>query len=135
MRYQSTRGWETIIESGEAIVRGLAPDGGLFVPVDMPQVSAGDLERLAAKSYKERALGILSLFLTDFTSEELENCVNEAYSKAKFETESIAPVYELEKGMFLLELWHGPTCAFKDMALQLLPHLLTVSMKKTGEKN
>ena len=88
---------------------------------------------MASKSYNERAYFVLSKFLSDFTEEELKKCIDSAYTKEKFETESIAPVYKLNDTTYFLELWHGPTCAFKDMALQILPHLLTTSMKKTNE--
>ncbi|MBR2846530.1 MAG: threonine synthase, partial [Clostridia bacterium] len=132
MIYQSTRNNELEVKSAEAIVAGLAPDGGLFIPKEKPQISLDDIKRLAEMNYKGRACGVLSLFLSDFTSEEIENCVENAYSKEKFETESIAPLYGLKDDEYILELWHGPTCAFKDMALQILPHLLTTAMKKTG---
>ncbi len=132
MIYQSTRNEELAVSSAQAIVAGLAPDGGLFIPKEKPQISIDDIKRLADMNYKGRACGILSLFLTDYTFEEIENCVEKAYSKEKFETDSIAPLYGLNERDYILELWHGPTCAFKDMALQILPHLLTTAMKKTG---
>ena len=132
MIYQSTRNNELEVSSAQAIVAGLAPDGGLFIPKEKPQISIDDIKRLAEMNYKGRACGVLSLFLSDYTSEEIEKCVDKAYSKEKFETESIAPLYGLKDDAYILELWHGPTCAFKDMALQILPHLLTTAMKKTG---
>jgi threonine synthase len=94
-----------------------------------------EIEGLAEKSYRERAYFVLSKFLSDFTDEELDYCISNAYTKEKFETDSIAPVYKLDDQAYVLELWHGPTCAFKDMALQILPYLLTTSMKKTDEKD
>ena len=133
MNYQSTRNKSISVSSAEAIKTGLSAEGGLFVPESFPSVSLGDIESLAQKSYGERAYFILSKFLTDFTDEELWQCINGAYTKEKFETDSIAPVYKLNSSTYFLELWHGPTCAFKDMALQILPHFLIVSMKKTNE--
>lgn len=133
MEYSSTRNSGVSVLSAEAISRGISADGGLFVPDNMPWLSYPDIRQLAEKDYVTRAADILGRFLTDFAPGELMECITRAYTKNKFETDSIAPLYELEKGVYMLELWHGPTCAFKDMALQLLPHLMTVSRKKTGE--
>ncbi len=133
MQYQSTRDKSISVSSAEAIKTGLSAEGGLFVPESFPSVSLEEIKSLAAKSYNERAYFVLSKFLTDFTDEELNKCINSAYTKEKFETDSIAPIYKLNDTTYFLELWHGPTCAFKDMALQILPHLLTTSMKKTNE--
>ncbi len=133
MMYHSTRSADSKITSAEAIVKGIAPDGGLYIPENIPQISLDDILRLSTMNYRSRACGVLGLFLTDYTSEEIENCVENAYSKENFETEAIAPLYELTENEYVLELWHGPTCAFKDMALQILPHLLTCAVKKTGE--
>lgn len=133
MKYNSTRNSGISISSAEAIKKGLSEDGGLFVPKSFPEISLPELKKFADMSYRERAFEILSKFLTDFTPEELKNCIEKAYTKEKFETENIAPVYKLNDTEYILELWHGPTCAFKDMALQILPHLLTTSMKKTEE--
>jgi len=105
----------------------------LFLPETIPHIALNEIEKLASMTYNERAKIILSLFLTDFTDEELSDCVNKAYNREKFETEEIAPVYKTADETYFLELWHGPTCAFKDMALQILPHLLSKSIKKTGE--
>ena len=135
MQYQSTRNSSIAISSSEAIKKGLSEEGGLFVPEKIPQKTPADIEMLKDMKYTERAKVILQKFLTDFTEEELDNCINSAYTKEKFETDNIAPVYKLCDGEYILELWHGPTCAFKDMALQILPHLLTTSIKKTGETN
>ena len=112
---------------------GLSPEGGLFVPERIPMLSKDEIMALAEKSYRERAFFILKKYLTDFSDEELKDCIDKAYTKEKFGTDNIAPVYKLNSNTYFLELWHGPTCAFKDMALQILPHLLTTSMKKTGE--
>lgn len=133
MQYQSTRDKDIVVTSAEAIKTGLASDGGLFVPMEKPQISLEDIERMSGLSYNERAIELLGRFLTDFTEEEIADCVNQAYSKEKFETVDIAPLYKLDDTAYFLELWHGPTCAFKDMALQILPHLLTKAVKKTGE--
>ncbi len=129
MNYKSTRG-SAAVTASEAIVKGLAPDGGLYVPEDFPAIA--DAETLMPLSYKERARAVLSAFLTDFSAEEVQSCVEAAYTAEKFGSEKIAPLYKLTESAHILELWHGPTCAFKDMALQILPHLLTVSMRKNG---
>ncbi len=133
MQFKSTRDVSVSVSSAMAIKTGLSSDGGLFLPEAIPHVDLNTIEGLASVSYNERAKKILSLFLTDFTDEELTDCVNKAYNREKFETEEIAPVYKTNDGTYFLELWHGPTCAFKDMALQILPHLLSKSIKKTGE--
>lgn len=134
MQYRSTRNKGIAVSSAEAIKKGLSTEGGLFVPESFPKVSMEDIGDLASKSYRERAYFVLSKFLTDFTDEELSYCIDNAYTKQKFETDSIAPLYKLNDKAYILELWHGPTCAFKDMALQILPYLLTTSMKKTSEE-
>ena len=132
MIYHSTRDTQLQVSSAQAIVKGIAPDGGLFVPSEKPKISIEDIVGLVDKSYREKAKGILGLFLSDFSAEEISDCVEKAYNKTKFETDSIAPLYELNDSTYILELWHGPTCAFKDMALQILPHLMTTSMRKIG---
>ncbi len=133
MLYTSTRNGTISITSAQAIKQGLSEEGGLFVPHSFPPVSKEDLEKMVDLSYNERAFFILKKYLTDFTDEELSDCVNQAYTREKFETESIAPLYGVDESTYFLELWHGPTCAFKDMALQILPHFMKVSAKKTGE--
>lgn len=133
MQYQSTRNKTIAVASADAIKTGLSEEGGLFVPVSIPKIELEDIGVLAEKTYNERAYFILSKFLTDFSQEELQACIDKAYTKEKFETETVAPLYKLNDQTYFLELWHGPTCAFKDMALQILPHLLTTSMKKTNE--
>ena len=133
MQYQSTRNRELSVSSAEAIKKGLSEEGGLFVPKEIPKLTIDEIGALKDSSYRERAYEILKRFLTDFTEEELRYCIDNAYTKEKFETENIAPVYKLNDSTYFLELWHGPTCAFKDMALQILPYLLTTSMKKTNE--
>lgn len=135
MQYQSTRDNNIKVSSAMAIKTGLSAEGGLFVPESIPSVPIEEIAGLAGMTYHERAYFVLSKFLTDFTDEELNNCISKAYTKEKFGTNAIAPVYKLNNEEYILELWHGPTCAFKDMALQILPHLLTTSMKKTNEND
>ena len=132
MNYRSTRNDKISVTSSEAIAKGLSAEGGLFVPVSIPSISLAQIERMANMVYTERAMEILGTFLTDFTKEELLACINAAYTKEKFGSDAIAPVHKLNDSQYILELWHGPTCAFKDMALQILPHLLTTSVKKLG---
>ena len=132
MIYNSTRNNSVAIESSQAIIKGLSSDGGLYVPGEIPAITLEEIQNFSGMSYNERAKFILGKFLTDFTAEEIECCVNSAYTKEKFKTESIAPVYKLNSNTYILELWHGPTCAFKDMALQILPHLLVTSLKKNS---
>lgn len=129
MKYQSTRNASIRLESAAAITQGISREGGLFVPVEFPLIDMADIETLAEKPYTERAVELLSLFLTDFTDEELVACVEQAYTAEKFGSDSITGLSHLYNGIYMLELWHGPTCAFKDMALQLLPHLLTASAR------
>ena len=133
MKYTSTRDRSIKEDSAVAIKQGLSREGGLFVPERLPALSYDHLSKLVGMTYQQRAVEILRLFLTDFTEEELKDCVEGAYTQEKFETSAIAPVYSLNEGQHILELWHGPTCAFKDMALQILPRFLTYSISKTGE--
>ena len=132
MIYHSSKDVTVEISAAEAIVKGLADDGGLFVPESIPKLSLDEIVALGDMSYSDRAANIIGLYLTDFRQNELKECTQRAYTREKFETESIAPIYKLNEQTYILELWHGPTCAFKDMALQLLPHLLTASLEKTG---
>lgn len=134
MIYKSTRDSSISVTSSQAICRGISKDGGLFVPASMPWLSYNDMKELSGESYTVRASKILGRFLTDYTSEEINDCVSKAYTKEKFETESIAPLYELTPSSYMLELWHGPTCAFKDMALQLLPHLMGYATQKCADR-
>lgn len=131
MLYNSTRNSELKVSSAKAIAQGISEEGGLFVPESLPKLTLDDIKTLSEKSYVERAKYVLSGFLTDFTEQELNYCVENAYTAEKFKTDDIAQLAHLYNGTYMLELWHGPTCAFKDMALQLLPYLLTVSAKKT----
>ena len=134
MKYFSTRDTSIKVTSAEAIVRGLSRDGGLFCPESIPELTEDDKKFLLNASYQKRAAFVLGKFLDDFSAEELEDYTEKAYSSEKFDSEAVAPVHMLNNKLGILELWHGPTCAFKDMALQILPYLLTASLKKTGEK-
>ena len=133
MYYESTRGGLNNITSAEAIKRGLAPDGGLFVPETDVKLAPEEIYSLAAMNYKERAVFILGRFLDDYSRQELLECVDGAYGSGKFDEDKVAPVKKLNDNVYILELWHGPTCAFKDVALQILPLLLTRAVRKTGE--
>ena len=104
-----------------AIAAGIAPGGGLFCPTEFPALTADEMQALLGKDYKGRAAHILGKFLTDFTAEELADFAAKAYADEKFGGADTAPVKSLSDGVHMLELWHGPTCAFKDMALQMLP--------------
>ncbi len=130
--YNSTRSKGNPVKASEAILKGLSDDGGLFVPDHIPTMDKS-LKELAAMSYQEVAYEVMKLFLTDFTEEELKHCINSAYD-SKFDTDVIAPLVEAE-GAYYLELFHGSTIAFKDMALSILPHLLTTSARKNQIKN
>lgn len=130
--YQSTRDANNTVTASQAILQGLATDGGLFTPISYPQVEL-DFTKLKDASYQEVAKLILSAFLDDFTDQELDDCINNAYD-SKFDTPEIAPLVKLN-GQYNLELFHGSTIAFKDMALSILPHLMTTAAKKHGLKN
>lgn len=130
--YSSTRNGEEKVTASKAILKGLADDGGLFVPESLPKLDV-TIEELAKMSYQETAYAVMKLFFTDFTEEELKNCINKAYD-SKFDTEEIAPLVEAD-GAYYLELFHGATIAFKDMALSILPHLLTTAAKKNQVNN
>ncbi len=134
MFYNSTRGGDGRLTAAAAIKAGIAPDGGLFVPEDVPQTDANFLAALVPMDYRQRAIAILELFLTDFDRTEIAACVEAAYGADRFDHPSVAPVAALDAATFMLELWHGPTNAFKDMALQILPQLLVKAMAKTGEE-
>lgn len=125
--YSSTRGKGAPVKASEAILKGLAEDGGLFVPDHIPALDKS-LEELSKMDYRQVAYEVMKLFLTDFTEEELKSCIEKAYD-SKFDTEAIAPLAEVE-GAWYLELFHGATIAFKDMALSILPHLMITSAKK-----
>lgn len=132
MKYTSTRDSSVNVTSAEAIAKGISDDGGLFLPECVLQLSKDDFMRLCKAPYIERAKAVLKLFLDDFTDDELDYCLNGAY-KGTFDNDEPAPLHKLRDGRYMLELWHGPTCAFKDLALQLLPFLLTTAAKKVGK--
>ncbi|OPX90667.1 MAG: Threonine synthase [Pelotomaculum sp. PtaB.Bin013] len=133
MLYESTRGQFKKILSAEAIKLGISPDGGLFVPCEIPMISINRLKEMTNQDYQARAAVILKEYLTDYSEEEIDECVSLSYNQEKFDSPAIAPVRQLDDSLYILELWHGPTCAFKDMALQILPHLLTKAAVKTGD--
>lgn len=130
--YRSTRDDNVRVTASQAILKGLSADGGLFVPESIPTMSVS-LEQLAKMTYQEVAYEVMKMFLTDFTEEELKACIANAYD-SKFDTEEMAPLVKAD-GSYYLELFHGSTIAFKDMALSILPHLLTTSAKKNHVKN
>ncbi len=132
MNYVSTRNPEIKVSASQAITKGISAEGGLFVPETLPAVSIQEIEKLASLDYIGRAKSILSLFLTDFTAEELDGCVRGAYETG-FSDAKVAPLAKIEDGVHILELFKGPTCAFKDMALQILPRLLTVASGKAAK--
>jgi len=136
MLYQSTRGKKDNISSSEAIVHGLAGDGGLYVPDAFPEISHDSISKLVNEPYEVRAAYIMDLFLDDIGYDKLIEYTKYAYNTNRdggFCHNKIAPLHKLDKNTHFLELWHGPTCAFKDMALQIMPKLLTASLKKIGE--
>ena len=132
MYYVSTRDASVRYTAAQAIEQGLSRDGGLFLPEALPRLP--DLEKLIPMTYQQRAATVMKLFLEDFTEAELQEYADKAYGPEKFDCAAVAPVESLHCKTSVLELWHGPTCAFKDMALQMLPYLLTASMKKNGEE-
>jgi threonine synthase len=130
--YQSTRSNSEPITASQAILKGLSSDGGLYVPVSIPKLFV-TTEELSKMTYQEVAFEVMKLFFTDFSDDELKKCINKAYDE-KFDTEEIAPLVYAD-GAYYLELFHGSTIAFKDMALSILPHLLTTAAKKNQVKD
>ncbi|MDE6740205.1 MAG: threonine synthase [Lachnospiraceae bacterium] len=130
--YSSTRNAENKVTASQAILKGLSEDGGLFVPDHIPELEC-PIHELAGKSYQDIAYEVMKLFLTDFTEDELKGCISRAYD-AKFDTDVIAPITQAE-GTYYLELFHGATIAFKDMALSILPHLMITAAKKNRVEN
>lgn len=134
MNYQSTRGKSgESLSSAQIIKQGLALDGGLFIPDEIPTLTFDEIKALCPLSYPERAAKILSKYLTDYTYDELLSDCTAAYCESSFPG-GAAPVVKARDGIFSLELWHGPTAAFKDMALQIMPRLLSRALTKTGEE-
>jgi threonine synthase len=134
MYYFSTRDKSLTFTPAQAIAQGLSREGGLFVPETIPQLPDGALEQLAQMSYQQRAVYVMSLYLDGFSQEELAGFADLAYGPDKFDTPAVAPLRQVDENTHCLELWHGPTCAFKDMALQMLPHLLSASLTKNQEQ-
>ena len=132
MSFFSTRG-ESCVTASQAILRGIAPDGGLYVPAMFQAVPPERLTTLTEMNYEERAVVILKRFLEDFSIREIEDAVKAAYSRERFRHPDVAPIVKMDPATWALELFHGPTLAFKDIALQLLPHLLKLSSEKNGE--
>ena len=131
MNYTSTRDKSVVATASSAIAIGISPEGGLFVPQSFPTITMDFIKELIPMQYTDRAKAVLSLYLTDFTDAEIAACADAAYGE-QFDTDAIAPLHDLGDGRYMLELWHGPTCAFKDMALQILPHLMRVSVQKAA---
>ena len=133
MQYISTRDSGVYYTASQAIARGLAEDGGLLTPFYIPKLANKALEDMQEMSYHHRAMYVMKPFLEEFSIKELTEYASMAYGPKKFDTPAVAPVRTLTRDTHCLELWHGPTCAFKDMALQMLPHLLTASLSKLEE--
>ncbi len=134
MNYLSTRDKSLRLSAAQAISRGLSTDGGLMTPVILPKLSPNALETMKEMSYQQRAVYVMNTYLEDFTTSELSAFAVKAYGPDKFDDPAVAPVRSVDGNTYCLELWHGPTCAFKDMALQMLPHLLSASLVKTEEE-
>jgi len=132
--YISTRGGKERFTAAAAIKEGIAPDGGLLIPEELPKLNGDFLAELVPLDYHQRATRILQLFLPDYSVPEIKACIEAAYNAAKFDHPAVAPLVAMGHHTSVLELWHGPTGAFKDMALQLLPQLLSLALEKTEEK-
>ena len=134
MYYVSTRNKDDRRSAADAIAQGLAPDGGLLTPEVLPKLSQNGLETMRDMSYQQRAVYVMGAFLDDYSSSEVSAYAVKAYGPEKFDVKEVAPVRTLDGNTYCLELWHGPTCAFKDMALQMLPHLLSAALVKNAEE-
>ena len=134
MKYVSTRNKNVFLSASETIAQGLADDGGLLTPEVFPKLTPEMLEDLRGKTYAQRAVAVMKLFLDNFSEEELTSFTEAGYASTKFDDPKVAPLHPLNDDIYCLELWHGPTSAFKDMALQILPHLLSASLVKNNEK-
>lgn len=130
MEYISTRGNYRSVEAAEAILKGMVPAGGLFVPEKIPVFTQNEIFQMEDLSYQKIAIQVLKKFLTDYSQQELEEAVGGAYNSQKFPADRITPYHKLKDGMYILELWHGPTAAFKDIALQVMPYLLVQAVAK-----
>ncbi len=133
MQYISTRNRAEAVSAAQAIAMGIAPDGGLFCPTEIPKLTQDEIRALCKMDYRGRSAMVIGKYLEEFSAEELSDFAAKAYADEKFGSPDTAPLVKTQGGKYILELWHGPTCAFKDMALQMLPHLLTSSLRKTGE--
>ena len=133
MTYTSTRDKNVLATSARAIVKGISSDGGLFVPTEIPAITSEEILEIGSLSYAKAAAKIIGRFLSDFLVSELADITDSAYNSGKFETKDVIQINRLDESIYMLELWHGPTSAFKDMALQILPHLLVASGKIQGE--
>ncbi|MDD4413551.1 MAG: threonine synthase [Oscillospiraceae bacterium] len=133
MTYHSTRDSKACYTASQAITQGLSIEGGLIVPEEIPSITSNEIRMLVKINYASRASYILSKYLTDFSIDEIDESTGLAYNAKRFRSPAVAPLHELYEGVNLLELWHGPTCAFKDMALQILPHLMYYSARRTAE--
>ena len=134
MKYYSTRDVSLRYDAVEAVKMGLSRDGGLLTPMEIPQIGEDFLREMLTASYQERAARVMGLYLADYSAEELRTFAENAYGPDKYDTEAVAPVRTVDDKTHCLELWHGPTSAFKDMALQMLPQLLSAALRKTGEE-
>ena len=133
MQYISTRDSSRRYSAAQAIVQGLSRDGGLFLPETIPALTAEDLQSMVGMTYQQRAVKVMKAYLDEFTEEELAEYAAKAYAvPGKFDDAAVTPIHSTHHKTHFLELWHGPTCAFKDMALQILPHFLTTALKKVG---
>ncbi len=133
LKYTTTRTDNDQVTSSQAILKGLGKDGGLYLPLSIPKISLEEIGNFTDLTYNEKAMSILGKFLTDFTEEELRYCIDNAYNENTFTSPLITPLHLLDDNSAVLELYHGPTSAFKDVALQILPYLLTTSAKKNGD--
>lgn len=133
LKYTTTRTDNNLVTSSQAILKGLGKDGGLYLPLSIPKVSMEEIGSFTNLTYNEKAISILGKFLTDFTEAELRHCIDNAYNANTFTSPLITPLHLLNDNSAVLELYHGPTSAFKDVALQILPYLLTTSAKKNGD--
>lgn len=134
MNYLSTRDKSLRLSAAQAIAQGLSVDGGLMTPVVIPKLSQNALDSLKDMSYQQRAVYVMNTYLENFSASELSGFAAKAYGPEKFDTAAVAPIRPVNEKTYCLELWHGPTCAFKDMALQMLPHLLSASLVKNAEE-
>ncbi|MFZ7102636.1 MAG: threonine synthase [Peptococcaceae bacterium] len=132
--YISTRGNYQKVTAAEAIKMGMVPPGGLFVPESIPRIRESRLAEMVGQEYQEIAKRIISLFLDDYSKSEIDECVTKAYNLDNFDHEDMAPLHKLDESTYILELWHGPTAAFKDMALQIMPYFLSLAIEKVGSQ-